>query len=286
MVDCGEWIKFEETAKNTGMEGTTRFTNLSTHGRKESKSKSGWNCSWSTWHEESNDRGSLIYESVTQSTSGESGRTTLCPFVLTVCAHLLNLPKLYSHAHPPKSLQIISKWSHPTTISYYNHCNLQKRIQSYFPFILFNSTCNIHISDLYQPWTIQWIQIPIIARIYIFRPWSYSIAYNDLRRKASLQPLSKIKGSQRGWQSGRSSVFRERNFWKTSQQAKLNELQLPDRLHNTRRPGNSSHGAATVRGRVSTSSPRAVRLLLLSCARETHSVWPILPRIGTSRALG
>lgn len=118
-------------------EGATRFTNLSTHGRKESKSKSGWNCSWSTWHEESNDRGSLIYESVTQSTSGESGRTTLCPFVLTVCAHLLNLPKLYSHAHPPKSLQIISKWSHPTTISYYNHCNLQKRIQSIlFPLYL------------------------------------------------------------------------------------------------------------------------------------------------------
>lgn len=184
MVDCGEWIKFEETAKNTGMEGTTRFTNLSTHGRKESKSKSGWNCSWSTW-QESNDRGSLIYESVTQSTSGESGRTTLCPFVLTVCAHLLNLPKLYSHAHPPKSLQIISKWSHPTTISYYNHCNLQKRIQSYFPFILFNSTCNIHISDLYQPWTIQWIQIPIITRIYIFRPWSYPIAYVQRSEKKS-----------------------------------------------------------------------------------------------------
>lgn len=77
----------------------------------------------------------------------------------------------------------------------------------YFPFTLFNSTCNIHISDLYQPWTIQWIQIPIITRIYIFRPWSYPIAYNDLRRKASLQPLSKIKGSHRDSVDDRDLAF-------------------------------------------------------------------------------
>lgn len=49
--------------------------------------------------EESNDRGSLIYESVTQ-----SEKVVVPLFVLSFspCAHSLNLPKLHSHASSPK----------------------------------------------------------------------------------------------------------------------------------------------------------------------------------------
>lgn len=170
-------------------------------------------------------------------------------------------------------------------------CNLQKRVQSTAVSPAYRSIPDNPTS----PWTIRGYKIQILynhsdiysvwyrfrASLHNPRVTNESSHIHTAKKEKSWGDGPHREVSTR-WKSGKSSVFRERNFWKTSQQAKLNELQLPDRLHNTRRPGNSSHGAATVRGRVSTSSPRAVRLLLLSCARETHSVWPILPRIGTS----
>lgn len=59
----------------------------------------------------------------------------------------------------------------------------------------------------------------------------------------------------------------ERNFWKPSRET---ELQLPDWLLNAE-AGVTPRGAATVRGRVSSGSTRAVRLLLLSRASSTDS---------------